>query len=183
MRDGVHLFDPTNPHHKVLAQHGAASIAAGNHLPSHICLYAQLCKALRAAEAMECLLLSAKPTLLHLAYVKLVSIGHPSFACFQSLTSRTLPVYSGTSVVHSSYGTCLCVQERPWWMWCLCMASGAAHLPPGGVKAYKTWSQGTSPGIWTTHTVGLPLGCPKMCLKPACCPWNMRHPPQDGRSA
>lgn len=29
MRDGVHLFDPTNPHHKVLAQHGAASTAPG----------------------------------------------------------------------------------------------------------------------------------------------------------
>ena len=29
MRDGVHLFDPTNPHHKVLAQQGAASTAPG----------------------------------------------------------------------------------------------------------------------------------------------------------
>ena len=29
MRDGVHLFDPTNPHHRVLAQHGAASTAPG----------------------------------------------------------------------------------------------------------------------------------------------------------
>lgn len=29
MRDGVHLFDPTNSHHKVLAQHGAASTAPG----------------------------------------------------------------------------------------------------------------------------------------------------------
>lgn len=36
MRDGVHLFNPTNPHHKVLAQHGAASTAAGYHLPSHM---------------------------------------------------------------------------------------------------------------------------------------------------
>ncbi|KAL3161302.1 hypothetical protein ABBQ38_009658 [Trebouxia sp. C0009 RCD-2024] len=32
MRDGVHLFDPTNPHHKVLAQHGAASTAPGSPL-------------------------------------------------------------------------------------------------------------------------------------------------------
>ena len=29
MRDGVHLFDPTAPHHKVLAQRGVATTAAG----------------------------------------------------------------------------------------------------------------------------------------------------------
>ena len=30
MRDGVHLFDPTAPHHKVLAQQGVASTAPGS---------------------------------------------------------------------------------------------------------------------------------------------------------
>ncbi len=33
MRDGVHLFDPTAPHHKVLAQRGVATTAAGTSKP------------------------------------------------------------------------------------------------------------------------------------------------------
>ncbi len=35
MRDGVHLFDPTAPHHKVLAQRGVATMAAGTSVPCH----------------------------------------------------------------------------------------------------------------------------------------------------
>ena len=67
-------------------------------------------------------------------------------------------------------------------MWSLCMASGAALLPPGGVKVYKTCSQGTSPGIWITRTVGHPPGFLKMCLKPAYCPWSTLRLLQGGRS-
>ena len=187
MRDGVHLFDPTNSHHKVLAQHGAATTAAGHHMPStHHSPDPTKSNPTHSAEERPMQRSACCSTLL-------VPVMSSKDSCIVALpASKSLfvevcllcsaaPVLyillSPSAQVADAY-----LQEPPWWMWCLCMASGAVLLPPGGVKAYKTCSQGTTLGIWTIHTVGLPPGFRKMCLKPVYCPWSMLRLLQDGRS-
>ena len=68
-------------------------------------------------------------------------------------------------------------------MWSLCTASEEEPLPPGGGKACRTFSRGTSLATWIILTVGPPPGCPRTSPKRVYCLWSMLHLPQAGRSA